>query len=208
MTTLLLSAGRGTRLDGAAPGNCKALLEVGGRTMLEWWQTFDPDLTVVVRSEHVELLPPGTNFTVCDAEGGPANAVASVMRLLPDTRPVTIAYADTWLPELPPGSEWCAVAAALGGRRWYVVEDGLLSYVEIPLREAALVAVGAFRFASVSYFIDAVEAALTVNELMDGPDEVGMDAVVNAYGGLPFVPAFGWQDVGDSVGIAKWRPVG
>ena len=205
MTTVLLSAGNATRLGPAAPGGCKALVEVGGRTMLDWWWEVgdDDDLLVVVRSEHVELCPAleGVRYAVCDEGGGPARALAHVLPLL-NEGPITVAYADTWLPGLPRGEEWCGVAAARGGRRWDVVEDGLLAYRDVDLGEVALVAVGAYRFGARWR----LELALDHELRLAPPDaEVGLADVVNDLG-LPLVPVQGWRDVGDRDALAAWSP--
>ena len=204
MTTVLLSAGRASRLGDRAPGGCKALLDVGGRTMLDWWTDLAPDgLVVVVRSEHVDLLPDGVSRVVCDQGGGPAQALAAALVACDGDSPVTVAYADTWLPGLPPGDEWCAVAAAKGGRRWDVAEEGLLAYRDVDLGEVALVAVGAYRFGARWR----LELALDFELRQAPPDaEVGLAEVVNDLG-LPFVPVLGWQDVGDETALASWGPL-
>lgn len=198
MTAVLLSAGRSTRLGLRAPGRCKALLKVGGRTMLDHWRDRFPDLVVVVRSEHRDLLPDDVQRVVCDEDGGPARALAAALDVC-DQGPITVIYADTWTPHVPEGSEWCGVAAAAGGRNWYVAEEGLLAYRAVAEDEVALVGVGLFRFAEKWR----LALALT-HELMVGTGEVGLDGVVNDLD-IPFVPVVGWQDVGDPEALGRFE---
>lgn len=200
MTALLLSAGQATRLDGLAPGGCKAMTIVGGWTMLDRWGGLLGDRpTVVCRSEHLPVLPDDVDTVVCDEGGGPARALAKGLGVCDPEEPVTVAFADTWLMDLPPEPEWCLVAAARGGRAWDVVEDGFVAYFDPGA--TSLVCVGAYRFASLLTLQMAVTLALK-----DAEGEVGMGEVVNRYG-LPFLPALGWQDVGDPKALAAWRPM-
>jgi hypothetical protein len=204
VTAVLLSAGHASRLGDLAPGGCKAALPVGGGMMLDWWRDLvDDELLVVVRPEHLEVLPerPDVRYLECDGGGGPAAALAFALPWCEPNQPVTVGYADTWLPELPVGSEWCAVAAARGGRRWDVVEDGLLAYRDVELGEVALVAVGAYRFGALWRLRLALEHELSLVPSLD--TEVGLADVVNTLG-LPLVPAYGWRDVGDPVALASW----
>lgn len=191
----MLSAGRATRLDGV----CKAMNLVGGRTMYEWWrrcQLTKP--TVVCRSEHARSIPGPT--IICDEGGGPAFALRAALALVTEG-PVTVTYADTWVPAVPHDTEFCGVAAARGPRSWDVVEDGLVAYRHVDEAEAALVAVGLYRFADVDRLTKCIDEAIGRRTI---GAEVGLADVVNAYG-LPFVPVLGWQDVGDPQAIARWR---
>lgn len=205
MTTLLLSAGKATRLGDDAPGGCKALAVVGGKTMLGWWLDFDPTLTLVCRSEHVPHLPTGLVDTItCDSGGGAAVAVQEALPFADG--PVTVAYADTWVPAdcVPRGQDWCAVAAAAGGRRWDVVEGGLVAYTDVPAGDAALVCIGLYRFNDTPALAKALTEAIVLARL-EGR-EAGMADVVNIYGdGLSFRPVLGWQDVGDPHALSSWR---
>lgn len=199
MTAFLLSAGNATRLDDLAPGGCKAMTIVGGQTMLDWWASSLGEMpTVVCRSDHLVVLPDNVNTVICDTGGGPARALQAALDVCDPDEPVTVAYADTWLYELPEGDEWCAVAAAPGGRSWDVVEDGFVWYGD-PI-DAALVCVGAYRFGDFERLARSVDDALEASHNA----EVGMGEVVNFYL-LPYVPAFGWQDVGDPDALGRWR---
>lgn len=202
MTTLLLSAGNATRLGERAPGGCKAMTEVGGRTIIDWWSDVDPGLQVVCRREHAGVLPTAANPVYCDDGGGAAVAVKAA---LPTEGPVTVVYADTWLPswQVPKGVDWCAVAAASGGRKWDVVEDGLVAYRDVEPGEAALVCIGLYRFADVDRLEWALQEAIGMAQFFGG-GEAGMADVVNAYG-CTFRPVVGWQDVGDPRALSQWK---
>lgn len=198
MTALMLSAGKATRLNGA----CKAAAVIGRRPMHEWWhRVLLERITVVCRSEHADALP--TQTIVCDDGGGPAVALATALEspLVDSDRPLTVIFGDTWVPACPLADEFCGVAAAGGGRSWDVIEDGLLAYRHVDDGEAALVAIGLYRFArpdDLRTVLDKVIADAHPTA------EVGMADVVNAYG-LPFVPVTGWQDVGDFDARRRWR---
>lgn len=194
MTAVLLSAGKASRLGDLAPTGCKALLEVRGKTMLDWWRDFFPELVIVCRSEHEPLLPTSVDRVICDDGGGPAVALAAALPLC-DIEPTTVIYADTWVAEIPKGDEWCGVGAATGPRVWDVVEGGLVASREVGIDEAALVACGLYRFAEKWR----LELALS-HELIDAEGEVGLADVVNDLG-LPMVPVFGWRDVGEPTGL-------
>jgi hypothetical protein len=189
----MLSAGNASRLG----GGCKALTEVGGRTMLDWWRSIAGTVTVVCRSEHANLID--GPVVICDDGGGPALALSAALEHVED-RPLTVVYADTWVPAVPAVMEFCGVAAGEGGRKWDVIEDDIAAYCEVPEGSSALVAIGLYRFARLDDLFDAVGKVL-----FDAPPgEVGMADVVNAYG-LPFIPVPGWQDVGDPAAQARWR---
>jgi hypothetical protein len=204
VTTLLLSAGNATRLGDAAPGGCKALTPVGGKTMLGWWLDIDPGLTLICRTEHVPQLYSGlVEVFTCDDGGGPAKAVAKALPYCDG--PITVAYADTWVAvnSMPLGVDWCGVAAAAGGRNWDVLEDGLMAYRHVEAGDVALVGIGLYRFADVDRLGKALDEAIDMaNEL--GNAEAGMADVVNIYG-CSFRPVLGWQDVGDAHALAAWR---
>lgn len=164
--------------------------------MLDWWRDRFPDLVVVVQSKHASLLPDDVRRVICDLGGGPARSLAAALPEC-DNGPITVIYADTWTPHVPEGDEWCGVAAAMGGRSWYVAEEGLLAYRSVGEDECALVGVGLFRFAQKWRLALALS-----HELNQG--ETGLDQVVNDLD-LPFVPVVGWQDVGDTESLLKWR---
>lgn len=200
MSALLLSAGQATRLGDIAPAGCKAMTIVGGLTMIDWWSArLGGRPTVVCRGEHLSVIPDDVDTIVCDEGGGPARALAKALPLCAPDEPVTVAYADTWLRSIPDSPEWCLVAAAPGGRAWDIVEDGFVSYADVPADETALVCVGAYRFAEPDRLEVAVDDALRRNE-----GDVGMGEVINRYG-LPFLPADAWQDVGDRQALGRWR---
>lgn len=201
MTAILLSAGKASRLGGLAPDGCKALVKVAGTTMLDHWAgVFDDDLLVVVRSEHVPAMTGrGIDFVTCDSGGGPAVALRTGLALAVEDQPVTVIYADTWVPAwaVPVGDDWCAVAAAGGGRRWDTLVEGQLAYEWVDTDEVALVAVGLYRFSDPDRLAKCLAAAI------DDTDETGLAPVVNLYGS-PMVPVVGWQDVGDPEAIDRW----
>lgn len=200
MTTLMLSAGEATRLGDLAPGGCKAMTVVGGRTMIDWWTELAGETpTVVCRSSHLAVIDDTVPTVVCDDGGGAARALNAGLTACKPDEPVTVVYADTFVSVVPNGSEWCAVDAAQGGRAWDIVEDGLVYYGDLPPEEMALVCVGLYRFAET----DRLDVAVT-HALAQADGEVGMADVVNFYG-LPFVPVAGWQDVGDPEALARWR---
>lgn len=203
MTTLLLSAGQATRQGKRAPMGCKALVDVGGRTMLDWWQEYDPGLTLVCRPEHASGVLSKASDVVLSNGGGPAAAVQDALRYGADG-PVTVVYADTWVPvhAVPKGVDWCGVAAAAGGRRWDVLEGGLLAYVDCGPGSAELVAIGLYRFADVDRLIKVVDTA--VERAVEWGVEAGMSDVVNLYG-CTFKPVWGWQDVGDEAALDAWK---
>lgn len=197
MTTVLLSAGKATRLG----GGCKALTKVGGITMYGWvTAAAGEEPLVVARSEHLPELDEHSvdHIFVHDDLGGPAAALHAALPMC-DEGPLTVLYADTWLRELPDGDEWCGVAAALGGRNWDVAECGLLAYRYVDNDEVAVVAVGAYRFPAKWK----LERALD-HELRTGQGEVGLADVVNDLA-LPLLPIVGWQDVGDLASLDRWR---
>lgn len=206
MTVLLLSAGRATRLGDLAPSGCKAAMKVGDRTMIDWvWETFDERPVVVCRPEHGSVISKEIPTVTTDEGGGPAVAVAKALAAgaIEGEAPVTIIYADTWIPVwgIPHEPEFCGVAAGFAGRAWDVVEGGTVTYRHVT--EAALVCIGLYRFTDSGALADAVGKAMANAE---ANAEVGMGDVVNAYG-LPFVPVLGWQDTGDQLALARWRPL-
>lgn len=204
MTVLLLSAGEATRLGDLAPGGCKAAARVNDRQMIDWtWEALGRP-TVVCRSKHLGAISKAIDTVVVDEGGGPAFALDRALQKVQPTGPVTVVYADTWVPEwgVPTDPEFCGVAAARGGRKWDVVEDGLVAYRHVAEGEAALVCIGLYRFADPQHLAVAVKDAL-----VNAPSgEVGMGDVVNTYG-LPFAPVLGWQDVGDLLAVSRWRPL-
>lgn len=204
MTVLLLSAGNATRLGDSAPEGCKAAAMVNDRQMLDWtWEAFGRPI-VVCRGKHLKVISKSIDTVVVDEGGGPAFALGKALAKVQPTDSVTVVFADTWVPEwgVPRDPEFCGVAAAKGGRSWDVVEDGLVAYRHVADSEAALVCIGLYRFADPQALKDAVDKAL-----VNAPSgEVGMGDVVNTYG-LPFVPVLGWQDVGDPLALARWRPL-
>ena len=203
MTTLLLSAGMATRLGDTAPGGCKALTPVGGKTMLGWWLDVDPNLTLVCRSEHVpHLYSSLVEVLTCDDGGGPAVAVRKALPYCDG--PITIAYADTWVPvnSVPRGLDWCGVAAVPGGRKWDVVEDGIAAYTHVPEGECALACVGLYRFGDAELLGKALDEAITIARIEKR--EAGMADALNIYG-VSFRPVLGWQDVGDPHALNAWR---
>lgn len=200
MTTLLLSAGKATRLGDRAPKGCKALNEVDGQTMLDHWLSHDPDTVIACAPEHVTALPSGVDVVIVQGGGGPA---AALREALPYADfPVTVAYADTWVKAVPDAEEFCGIAAAKGGRRWDVHHDSCITYRYVAPDVAALVCIGLYRFADHDRLAKALDVAIE----MAGDGEAGMADVVNVYG-LPFVPVLGWQDVGDPAALEAWRPL-
>lgn len=198
MTAVLLSAGRATRLG----GRCKALVEVGGRTMIEHWSDRFDDLLVVCRAEHVHDVQCQHAWVVpFDEGGGPARALDAALPHLTESGLLTVIYADTYVSApLPAGIDWTGVAAAQGGRPWYVAEHGGLDYRNTHPSEVVLAGVGLFRFSDLDRLRQCLHAAL------DGRDkEVGMDAVHNLYA-APFAVINGWQDVGTEEALTAWRP--
>lgn len=201
MTALLLSAGRASRLGDMAPGGCKAMTVVGGRTMIDWWgDLLGGRPTVVCRSEHLPVVPDDVDTVICDEGGGPAVALASALPACDLAEPITVGFADTWLQRLPEGPAWCAVAAADPGRAWDVVDDGIVWYGDPG--ETSLVCVGAYRFAEHHRLAQA--CAVAIGDAYVRRGEAPMGAVVNAYG-LPFVSVPCWQDVGDPGALDRWR---
>lgn len=198
-TALLLSAGKAERLGGLAPGGCKAMVEVGGRSMLDWWRDAFPRLIVACRSEHNDVLPNDVPRVICNEGGGPARALRKAMDAC-DQGPITVIYADTWVPVVPRGPSWCAVAPADGGRKWYVAEDGLLNYRYVDEGVTEIVGVGLFRFPEKWRLTLALEHELAVTP--EGQD-CGLDVVSNDLG-LEFEPVLGWQDVGDPQALEAW----
>lgn len=206
MTGVLLAAGKATRLGQLAPHGCKALVKVGGETMLDHWRGhFGDELLVVCRSEHADLLPDDVRRVTCDTGGGPAVALAAALPQC-GQGPTTVAYADTWVKYLPEGHEWCAVGAGAGGRSWDVVEDGLLAYRYVDFGEAALVGIGLFRFAELWRLELALDHEIRFAGVHAPGIEIGLADVANALN-LPLAPALGWQDVGDPAALAAWRPM-
>lgn len=200
MTTLLLSAGRAQRMG----GGCKAAVNVGGKTMYEWWQAVDPNVTIVARSEHFPALGGVEELITCDTLGGAAVALQTALPFCDG--PLTVAFADTWVPaeSMPKGVDWCGVAAAGGGRSWDVVEDGLAAYRHVEAGEVVVACIGLYRFSDLERLNDAVIKAVAIGEFFE--QEAGMADVVNHYG-LSFRPVLGWQDVGDEHALAAWRPL-
>lgn len=203
MTTILLSAGNATRLETLAPAGCKALTRVGDRTMLDWWRGHDPNVIVVCRTEHTKSweFPDDANVISCDEGGGPAVAVRTA---LPHVRgPLTVAYADTWVPPgcVPYGTDWCGVATARGGRAWDILTDGVLTYRHISSNEVATVAIGLYRFSDMDRLGRALDTAIEIGDIRE---ETGMAAVVGLYGAR-FKPVVGWQDVGDRKALERWK---
>lgn len=202
MTLVLLSAGNATRLGNRAPQGCKALSRVGGRTMLSWWQAVDKRPLVVCRTNHSKgwQFPSETVDTIaCDEGGGPAVALRAA---LPHVRgPVTVAYADTWVPaaSIPDTTDWCGVGVGHGGRSWDVLDDGLLKYRPVKPRQMAVVAIGLYRFANVVRLAEAVDESIA-----EADGECGMAPVVNRYR-CRFLPVVGWQDVGDVNALDQWK---
>lgn len=204
MTAVLLSAGKATRLGDRAPQGCKALVEVGGETMLgHWRKRFSADdFLVVCRSEHQDAMDDaGVRSVVCDTGGGPAAALAAALPYC--SGPTTVIYADTWSSHLPEADAFCGVAAASGGRNWDVVEDGLVAYRHVEVGEVALVAVGLYRFPELGPLRVAIGKARSMAAFL-GDSEAGLADVVNHLD-IPFVPVVGWRDVGTPDALDAWR---
>ena len=202
MSTFLLAAGEATRLG----GSCKAMTLVGDRPMVDWWRdALGAAPTVICRSVDLPWIPIHIPAVTCDEGGGPARALSCALEFARPAEPVTVIYADTWLPALPDITEFCAVAKAKGGRKWDIYDEGgYVTYEMLPAGEEAWACVGAYRFADPFRLRLAVDSALEEHGA-DGA-EVGMGDVVNRYG-VPFVPVKGWQDVGDHAAVARWRPL-
>lgn len=204
MTAVMLSAGKASRMGSLAPGGCKALVEVDGVTMFEHWAERFDDLFLVCRSDNLGVLSARgmlPELVVTDEERGPAWALACALNYVDTAEPVTVIYADTWLGGDPPqGDDWTAVAAAQGGRPWYVAEHGGLCYRNTHPTEVVLAGIGLFRFADHARLRRCLEVSLSEEA------EVGMGMVHNLYG-APFRPVSGWQDVGTPEALAAWRAV-
>jgi hypothetical protein len=169
----------------------------GGVTMVEWTRRLTGETPLVVcRSHQAEALDMTASFVACDTGGGPVRALKAALPHV--TGAVTVLFADTWAAELPEG-EFCGVAAAVGGRSWDVVEDGLVAYRHVDLDECALVAVGAYRFHDIPRLRVAVGHSLRLD-----PPDCSMGEVVNRYG-VPFRPVNTWQDIGDYDSFRSFR---
>lgn len=190
---IINTAGRATRLDGYAPYGCKALLEVGGKPMIEWQLDVLGEATIVCRPEHAALLRGYGPVAVDGLDLGPASCLSAVP---PFDGPVTVVYADTWFDALPEGSDWVGVGTGAPGRAWDVIDpDGKVRYREPS--EVATVAVGLYAFA------DGRRAAAAQR----AENAASMAAVLNAYGSWRAVPVPSWRDVGDPDSWARWsRP--
>lgn len=207
MRGVILSAGLAKRVG----GGCKALLEVAGRTMLDWQLDAGlnrcDEVVVVTRTEHLTaawqaLEPHGVpgHIRGSDTGGGPARALTVG---LSDgyEGPLVVAYADAWFGHVPDrGGDWAGCHVGRGFRHWDVVHrDGRVTYE--PVEVAALVCVGVYRF----------DDANRVRRTIDWLDrrthgELHMGGVLNELGGVWFESMPDWQDVGDHAAINQFQP--
>jgi GTP:adenosylcobinamide-phosphate guanylyltransferase len=200
VNAVVLAAGRATRLGGA----CKALIEVGGRPMVDWQRDVLGDPVVVCRREHFNgLNRPGVRPVTHSRDDGPAGALAAALDYL-EPGPVVVAFADTWFRTLPAGHNWIGAAAApWGGRRWDVCDTKGVHNLYARPGTHPLVCIGLYCFSD-----QALLGRTLARFLPSHVGEVGMAPVINAYSNdrpMHLVPIPDWQDVGDPEAIAHWK---
>lgn len=199
MTSIVLSAGKATRLNGM----CKALVYVNGdRAVDRQTKVLGHKPFVVVRTEHAQdVRDAGYRPVICDSLGGPVRALKAAVGYVNNADQVTVLFADTMLRSLPDGSDWVGYSYAYGGREWDTVHldtNGVFSArAWFPAGDYRPVAVGAYSFADVPALKEALRHV---------PDDGPFAWLLNAYPhGLSGERIHGWQDVGDLDAIARFE---
>jgi hypothetical protein len=183
MTSVILTAGAGTRMGGSAPDGCKALVMAGRRLMIEWQTDLLGGARIVCRERHAERLARYGHVVVDDSLAGPAHALKAGVAGL--SGPVTVLFADTYVEAVPEGDAWCGVATAPYARVWDVVRTRQVVRAKAEAPEQ--VCIGLYRFP------DAGRLLATLSTYWH--HGMGLGPVVNAER-LPFVRVTDWQDVG------------
>lgn len=193
MNSVILCAGKATRLGFLAPEGCKSLVQIKGRTILDHQldvlRRISDQVTVVCRSNHVPLLNGlGVDLVVHDLYDGP---VAAFRKAKPqgDT---CLCYGDSLFRSIPPDHDWVGVGFATGPRRWDVIERGHIKYEWVDEYAVKKVCVGVYRFDQ--------------PEKLWGKDMP--DALHHYPEPLQFRVVPGWADAGDASAVKVLEGIG
>jgi len=195
--TIVLAAGKGTRLD----GNCKLLVEADGKQVHRWHsEAWGKNIDALVQPDHVDpLLSAGWRGLAIglDVGGGPARALLEYMDIVQEQGRVTVIYADSLIKApIDALGDWVGVSVA-PGRAWDYW-DGFDWVRGTPKIE---VCCGIYQFEDGKLLLDILEE-------IEYPDsgEVGMTAVLRRYDHkrrLERLLIKDWQDAGDWDALKK-----
>ena len=196
--TVIVAAGRSTRLDGA----CKLLVEAAGQPVHKWHtDVWGQETDAIVLPEHVDALgDAGWNGNIygVDAGGGPARALLEYMDTVQEKDVVNVVYADSLLRHRPNAKgDWVGVSIAQSGREWDFW-NGFSWARGMPKVE---VCCGVYQFSNGELLLEILRGV----EYPSG-EEVGMTTVLRRYDHeqrLERLWIRDWQDAGDWEAIRK-----
>lgn len=195
--TIVLAAGKSTRLD----GNCKLLVEADGKLVHKWHSdAWGKKIDALVQPDHVDpLMSAGWGGLAIglDCAGGPARALLEYMNIVQEHGRVTVIYADSLVKSrIDAPGDWVGVSVA-PGRAWDYW-DGFDWVRGTPKIE---VCCGIYQFEDGKLLLDILQE-------IEYPDssEIGMTAVLRRYDHkrrLERVLIEDWQDAGDWNALKK-----
>lgn len=203
---LILSAGKATRMGDAAPDGVKALVKVGGRTMIDRQAELVAErgwVPTLVTSTPVDA---GVENIVVGPHAGPGHALALACQQVKVAlgRPVLVVYADTlWdAGELPGIGDWIGTSTIVPSyaRRWDVLSraTGKVAYRYAQPGEKVCIGLYSFRY------LRTVQAAAELAVRASSGGEVGMaDVLAYYHHQVPAHRINGWVDVGDAEALAR-----
>ena len=195
--TIVLAAGKSTRLD----GKCKLLVEADGKPVHQWHSdAWGKNIDALVQPEHLDpLLSAGWSGLAIglDVGGGPARALLEYMDIVQEQGRITVVYADSLLKSrIDTPGDWVGVSVAPG--RVWDYWNGFDWVRGIP---TVRVCCGIYQFEDGALLLDILRG-------IEYPDEgeVGMTAVLRRYDHkrrLERLLIEDWQDAGDWDALKK-----
>ena len=189
--TIVLAAGKSTRLD----GECKLLVEADGKPVHKWHSdAWGEKIDALIQPEHLDpLLAAGWEGLAIglDVGGGPARALLEYMDIVQEQGRITVVYADSLVKSrIDTPGDWVGVSVAPG--RVWDYWNGFDWVRGIP---TVKVCCGIYQFEDGALLLDILRG-------IEYPDEseVGMTTVLRRYDHkrrLERLLIKDWQDAGD-----------